>query len=281
MGDAETHGLGYHRVDEDPNVGVLLGAMDATGDWAATRELRTWEREQLRLVRGWRLLDVGCGLGDAAIALAEDLGSSGQLVGVDASAAMIAEARARAAALRCPTRFEVGDALEIGEPTGFFDAVRSERTLQWLTSPQAAVLEMVRVLRGGGVLSLIDTDWSTLVIDVGDAAVARQVRLGLAEERHRPSNIGRRLGDLIDDAGLERLAATSATQVWNSWDPDRSVAPPGCFSMSSLADDLIEAGQLSTDQRNEFISTIRAAARSNSFRMTLTMYAVVARAPSN
>ena len=62
----DTHGLGYGRVDDDPNAAVLLDAMDATGRWAATRRLRAWEREQLRLTPGERLLDVGCGLGDGA-----------------------------------------------------------------------------------------------------------------------------------------------------------------------------------------------------------------------
>ena len=45
------------------------------------------------LTPGQRLLDVGCGLGDAALALADDLGSDGEIVGIDASAEMIAGAR--------------------------------------------------------------------------------------------------------------------------------------------------------------------------------------------
>lgn len=279
MGGAETHGLGYRRVDADPNVDALLATMDSTGAWRATGELRAWERRQLKLLPGSRLLDVGCGQGDAAIALGVDLGPGGELVGVDISAKMIAEARARARAAPCRTRFEVGDALELSEPTGYFDVVRSERTLQWLNHPEAAVAEMVRALRGGGLLSLIDTDWSTLAIDVGDDALARKVRDGLREERLRPSNIGRRLGDLVAALGVEPVAVTSATQVWDTWDPDESVAPPGCFSMSSLADDLVGVGQLPCHQRTEFISTIHAAARAGSFKMTLTMFAVVGKAP--
>ena len=52
----------------------------------------------------------------------------------------------------------VGNALDLAAPDRSFDAVRSERTLQWLTDPNAAVAEMARVLRLGGLLALIDSD---------------------------------------------------------------------------------------------------------------------------
>ena len=84
-------------MDEDPNLPVLLDNMDATGTWAATAELRAWERGQLQLVAGERLLDVGCGHGDAGLDLAADLGADGELVAIDASAAMVGSARARRA----------------------------------------------------------------------------------------------------------------------------------------------------------------------------------------
>jgi ubiquinone/menaquinone biosynthesis C-methylase UbiE len=145
----ETHGLGYRRVDEDPNLAVLVATMDATARWAATRELRAWERTQLQLRKGERLLDVGCGLGEASLALAEDLGTAGEVVGIDASTAMLTVARERSRAVPCHVRFSVGTALALEEPNRSFDVARSERTLQWVADPQAAVNEMARVLRPG------------------------------------------------------------------------------------------------------------------------------------
>jgi len=274
----ETHALGYERVDDDPNVSVLLGTMEATGRWEATLRLRAWERERLSLTPGQRLLDVGCGLGDAALALAGDLGSDGEIVGIDISAKMIAGARSRARTARCRVRFRVGDALELAEPNCSFDTARSERTLQWLTDPKAAVAEMARVLRPGGLLSLIDTDWSTFDIDVGDRDLAKRVLDAMRIERRRPSNIGRRLADLVQDVGLEPVDQTTVTQRWTDWNPDESPAPDGCFSMSSLAEDLVDAGQLGADDRDRFVSTIHAAAREGRFSMALTIFGVVAKA---
>lgn len=164
-------------------------------------------------------------------------------------------------------------------PDDSFDAARSERTLQWLADPAAAVAEMVRVVRPGGRVSLIDTDWSTFTIHVGDDALAALVRDGMRTERNRASNVGRRLHDLVGAAGCVPLARTEATQTWTTWDPDQSPAPLGCFSMESLADDLVATGWLTTADRRRFLSTIHDAARRGQFSMSLTMFGVVAVAP--
>lgn len=278
MATDDTHGLGYEQVDDDPNVTVLVATMDATAQWAATQQLRAWERSELQLQTGQRLLDVGCGLGEAALALSTDLGAEGEIVGVDASAEMLRVARVNAEAAPCRAEFVVGDAAALALPNGSFDAVRSERTLQWLPDPAAAVAELVRVVRPGGRVSLIDTDWSTFTLDVGDDELMAVIHDAFRQERRRPSNVGRRVHELMESAGLTVLARTQATQVWTSWNPDETPAPDGCFSMRSLADDLAESGRLDAGDRDRVTQQIEQAAREDRFRMTLTMHAAVAEA---
>jgi SAM-dependent methyltransferase len=191
---------------------------------------------------------------------------------------MLRVAQSKAGAARCRVRFSVGDARSLAEADDYFDIVRSERTLQWLADPIAAVAEMTRVVRPGGRVSLIDTDWSTFAIDVGDDDLAAMVRDAMRTERGRPSNIGGRLRDLVRDAGLTPLASTEATHTWTAWNPDETPAPDGCFSMQSLADDLVATDQLAPAERDRFVSRILQAARQDQFSMSLTMYAVVAAA---
>ncbi len=276
MDPLDPYGLGYRDVDGDPHTAFLVSNMDATAEWQATRRLRAWERRHLGLVAGERLLDVGCGLGDAALLLARDLGATGELVGVDASAAMLEVARQRSSEAPCAVRFLVGDARSLEQVGDSFDAVRSERTLQWVPDPETVVAGFARVLRSGGRLSLIDTDWSTLRLDVGDPKITKVVRDGLRFERNRPSNVGRRLAELAEAAGFEVTTKTTETQTWMGWNPDDSPAPDGCFSMRSLAEDLVEAGQLESGAVRRFVETIHEAARSRRFVMSLTMHAVVA-----
>jgi SAM-dependent methyltransferase len=279
MDPSDPYGLGYGDVDGDPHTAVLVSSMDATAEWQATRRLRAWERQHLGLVAGERLLDVGCGLGDAAISLASDLGTTGELVGVDASAAMLEVARQRSSGAHCAVRFLVGDARSLEQADDSFDAVRSERTLQWVSDPESVVAGFARVLRSRGRLSLIDTDWSTLRLDVGDPEITKAVRDGLRVERNRSSNVGRRLAELAEAAGLEVTMETSDTQTWTHWNPDESPAPDGCFSMASLAEDLVDTGQLESNAVPRFVDKIHEAARNRRFEMSLTMHAVIAALP--
>ncbi len=279
MDPSDPYGLGYRNVDGDPHMAVLVSNMGATAEWKATQRLRAWERRHLELVDGERLLDVGCGLGDAAITLASDLGATGELVGVDASAAMLEVARQRSSEAPCAVRFLVGDARSLDHADDSFDAVRSERTLQWVPDPAIVVAGFARVLRPRGRLSLIDTDWSTLRLDVGDPEIAKAVRAGLRVERNRPSNVGRRLAELAEAAGLEVTTKTTDNQTWTRWNPDESPAPDGCFSMTSLAEDLVEAGELESGAVRRFVETIHEAARSQRFAMSLTMHGVIAVSP--
>lgn len=278
MSGEDVHADGYRRVDASPDPNALLAAMIANAGWKATIDLRVWERDRLRLTRGERLLDVGCGLGDAAHTLATDLGPTGEVVGVDASTAMLDAARSSWNGA-CPAHFVVGDAQALDLPSGSFDAARSERVLQWLPDPQAAVNQLARALRPDGRLSLIDTDWGSLSLDIGDRDLADAVRRTLSVERARPSRVGRRLAAMAEAAGFADIVATQATQVWSSWDPDASPAPDGCFSMRDLAQDLVGAGELAANDLDRFVTTAHDAARQGRFTMSLTMHAVAATRP--
>jgi ubiquinone/menaquinone biosynthesis C-methylase UbiE len=125
--DAE---IGYSRVDVQPDTALLIKGMEATAEWPAVRQLRAWERTHLALQAGERLLDIGCGVGDVAIALATDVAPSGSVIAIDASEAMLGVGRQRAAEAAVSVDFRIGDAESLSLHDGSVDACRCERELE-------------------------------------------------------------------------------------------------------------------------------------------------------
>jgi demethylmenaquinone methyltransferase/2-methoxy-6-polyprenyl-1,4-benzoquinol methylase len=100
--------------------------------------------QALAPLSGAKLLDVGCGAGDAFALFLEALGEQGTVVGVDRDADLLAAARARHAG-DPRVSFQQADASSLPFPDASFDAVTSSFVLQHIAAPRAAVAEWVRV----------------------------------------------------------------------------------------------------------------------------------------
>ncbi len=109
---------------------------------------------------GMRVLDVGCGPGTITADLARRV-SPGDVVGLDPDAGVIEKARANAA----DARFLVGDVADLSEAAsdGPFDVVHAHQVLLHLTDPVAALREMIRVTRPGGIVAARDCDYAGIV----------------------------------------------------------------------------------------------------------------------
>lgn len=104
---------------------------------------------------GERVLDLGCGPGHTALALAA---RGCEVVGLDLAAPMLDHARRLAAERGLQSvRFERGDVEALPHPRGAFDRVTSRFSAHHYPEPQAALREVARVLRPGGLFLLSDT----------------------------------------------------------------------------------------------------------------------------
>lgn len=120
---------------------------------------RWWKRRLIRLAQprpGTRGLDLCCGTGDVAFALAE---RGVQVTGLDFSQAMLDVARKRSGqnkALSAPPEFIQGDAMATGLPDASFDVVTMSYGLRNLSSWIQGLEEMRRVTKPGGVILVLD-----------------------------------------------------------------------------------------------------------------------------
>jgi len=128
-------------------------------------ERAAWDRI-LDLVAGGRgtldALDVGCGTGFLSLELAA---RGHRVTGVDFAPQMLAEARQKAAAQRHTVRFEQGDAEALRFPDASFDLVMTRHVLWTLPHPEGAIDEWLRVLRPGGRLAIVDSQFDPTVLE--------------------------------------------------------------------------------------------------------------------
>lgn len=128
---------------------------------------------------GTAALDVGTGAGHTALALAPHVR---EVVGVDLTEAMMAEARALAEKRGIANvRFVHGDALALPFPDASFDLVTCRRAAHHFPDLRRAVAEMARVLRPGG--RVVIDDRTVPEDDGADEAINFMDRL------HDPSHV--------------------------------------------------------------------------------------------
>lgn len=102
---------------------------------------------------GDRVLDVGCGNGALALAVAREIGPDGSVHGLDISGPMLAEARRRAEAAGANNAMsEHGDA-QVHPLAATFDLVASRFGVMFFADPLAAFTNLAGGLRPGGRLA--------------------------------------------------------------------------------------------------------------------------------
>ena len=120
---------------------------------------RRWKRRLVTLAKvksGARALDVCCGTGDIAFALAAE---GAEATGLDFTDQMIAVAESKVQSLKSTVhspKFLRGDAMKLPFPDDSFDAVTVGYGLRNLASWETGLSEMARVARPGGRVVVLD-----------------------------------------------------------------------------------------------------------------------------
>jgi SAM-dependent methyltransferase len=167
---------------------------------------------------GDRLLDVGCGPGTITADLAA-LVTPAQVVAVDRAADVLAEAR-----LAVPDAdIRLGDVYALADPGDTFDVTHAHQVLQHLTDPVAALVEMRRVTRPGGLVAVRDADYGAFTWWPQLPGLDDWLELyhAVARANGAEPDAGRRLVSWARAAGFTNLTAGASTWCFAS-DADRS-----------------------------------------------------------
>lgn len=202
------------RLEFDAAAAQAVEALYLTPDVVAQRARVI---DLLAPAAGERILDVGLGPGLLAQDLARLAGPAGQVAGLDSAPAMVAMSAARLGDLSQAEVVE-GDAQNLPFPDGRFDAAVSVQVYEYVPDMPRALDELHRVLRPGGRVLILDTDWRSLVWATADQARMDQVLacwdLHLADP-HLPA----RLGPMLREAGFEVRRVEVIPMLAARWQP--------------------------------------------------------------
>jgi ubiquinone/menaquinone biosynthesis C-methylase UbiE len=238
-GDTYTHGhhdsvLRSHRWRTAENsCGYLLGHLHA----------------------GQSLLDIGCGPGNITLDLAA-LVAPAQVVGVDAAADVVAQAEALRVERKVDTvEFRVDDVYTLADDDDSFAVVHAHQVLQHLTDPVAALREMARVARPGGLVAVRDSDYGAFVHAPDDERLHRWLELyhQVTERNRAQADAGRYLLGWAQQAGLRDAVFTTST--WTFADDETRAWWGGLWAdrvqHSAFADQAVAYGLSTADELAE------------------------------
>ncbi|WP_086666429.1 methyltransferase domain-containing protein [Lentzea kentuckyensis] len=222
----------------------------------------------LQLEPGLKVLDLGCGPGADLTAMADEVGTSGRVVGVDIDPKMVEAANTRFHDQpHVEIRLGDGHALPFEEAT--FDRARMDRALQHVADPAAVLAELLRVLKPGGLLRIGEPDWDSLVVD-GDLEMNRAFNRFTCSTMVRNATVGRQLARLARVAGFEIDEVRTASQVFHDFAQADKI-----FAFTRNTERAIRAGAIERADGERWLTELRTG----DFLAAPLMFLLAARKP--
>lgn len=202
-------------IEFDTETLKRLEALYVTRD---ARQRRQAVLNGLGLKPGERVLDIGTGAGFLAAEIADPVGASGEVLGIDRSPTMLAAARVRCEG-KPRVQFREGDATRLPVPDGEADVAMSIQVLEYVPQVGAAIAEMRRALRPGGRIAVVAADWDGIVWMSSDEQ--RMKRVLRAFDAHCAyTSLPRMLAPMLREAGFRIESVSLIPQLNLSCDPD-------------------------------------------------------------
>src|ERR671916_73346 len=262
----------FEAMDASKELQAYINILDVFDGLPGIQALKKAAIARCQIREGMSILDVGCGTGLETVRLARLVGSSGNVIGLDASRNLLAEASRRAQGSRLPIEYREGDIHQLPFPDNYFDVARAERLFLYLTDPRQALAELVRVTKSDGSVYVIEPDFETQTINLSDRGLVRKVLQFDCDHETRNGWIGRELPQLFKTCGLLDTDVETGVVIYEP----RSFSP----YFLETAHSAFQNGVITADELQVWQDNIHSLLNRAELFCTISYFAVVGRLQS-
>ena len=205
------------------------------------------------------MVDVGCGSGFLTFEMGLDVGAEGRVIGIDSSPDMLAHAADRCDRLG-QIELKKGDIADLPLGDGECDAAACVQVLLYSTDVAGALAEMKRVLKPGGRVAVIETDWRSAVLNSSDQTTTSRVFEAWDDAVASP-NLPARLGSILSENGFTAIRVEAIPIL----DTSRSSGNFSVNSLDGMAGIAVERGMISEEHKDSWLRDLHRLGREGSY----------------
>ena len=223
------------------------------------------------LEKGMVVLDVGCGTGSISKDIANAIGQSGNVIGIDTSKNFIESGKESYKAIQNLELIHC-DLFEF-QTSQKFDLITAARTLQWLSNPKEALLKMKSLLKPNGKISILDYNHTTIEWNPEPPTSMKNFyKTFLKWRRDAGMNnaIADTLPNLMKETGLVDIEKINSDEHYEKYRTDFK-SKVGIWSNVAGSKQMVEDGYLDDDLRLKAIEDYNNWVKHQAISMTMKL----------
>ncbi len=270
--------LDMYRVTDkldDSTLAALATRLEARGQHPRFAAMMNEYFAAMSILSARSVLDLGCGTGVAARAVAATPGFAGRVTGIDVSPYLIDAAvrMAKKEHVDHAVDFRVGDSQALHLADGSFDAVIAHTLLSHVPSPLVVLKEIFRILKPGGMVGIFDGDYASMTFENADPVKGKADDEKIINAIVTNPRVMRQMPQFLREARFE-LTNSFAYVV-----TDIGKADFWATAMQSFVRLLPKSGAMTEREANDWVDAMFSRSDRGIFFGSSNYYSFVARRP--